>query len=50
MVCKVMLVNEEGKPTRVRMQVNEDGSKSRIAVKGGKAIPEPAWTRASASV
>jgi large subunit ribosomal protein L24 len=41
LACKVALVNHEGKPTRIRIQKNEDGSKTRIAVKGGQAIPEP---------
>lgn len=40
-VSKVALVNAEGKPTRVRTQQNEDGAKSRVAVKGGQAIPDP---------
>lgn len=44
-ICKVMLLNDEGKPTRVRIQVGDDGKKTRIAVKGGKPIPEPEWTR-----
>lgn len=41
LACKVMLLNHEGKPTRVRMQTNPDGTKTRIAVKGGQPIPEP---------
>jgi len=40
-VSKVALVNGEGKPTRIRIQQNADGTKVRIAVKGGQAIPEP---------
>jgi len=40
-ISKVQLVNAEGKPTRIRMQINEDGTKTRIAVKGGQPIPEP---------
>lgn len=40
-VAKVALVNAEGKPTRIRIQINEDGTKTRIAVKGGQPIPEP---------
>jgi large subunit ribosomal protein L24 len=43
--CKVMLLNDEGKPTRIRMQINDDGKKVRVAVKGGKPIPEPEWSR-----
>jgi large subunit ribosomal protein L24 len=30
----------EGKPTRVRFQVRDDGSKVRVAVKGGKVLGE----------
>jgi len=41
LACKVALVNNEGKPTRIRIQENPDGSKTRIAVKGGLPIPEP---------
>ena len=40
-VSKVALVNADGQPTRVRIQINEDGTKTRIAVKGGQAIPDP---------
>lgn len=42
LASKVALVNAEGKPTRIRIQQNEDGTKTRIAVKGGQPIPEPA--------
>jgi len=41
LACKVALLNSEGKPTRVRTQVAEDGTKTRIAVKGGQPIAEP---------
>ena len=41
-VCKVALVNADGKPTRIRIQVDADGTKKRIAVKGGQPIPDPA--------
>ncbi len=41
-ISKVALVNGEGKPTRVRIAQNADGTKARIAVTGGAAIPEPA--------
>ena len=35
----VMLLDPStGKPTRVRIQRNSDGSKDRVAVKSGKAI------------
>jgi len=40
-LSKVALVNADGQPTRVRIQKNEDGTKTRIAVKGGQPIPEP---------
>jgi len=40
-VSKVALTNAEGKPTRIRIQQNEDGTKTRIAVKGGQPIPNP---------
>lgn len=39
LACKVALVNSEGKPTRVRVQTDDKGVKTRIAVKGGKPIP-----------
>ncbi len=41
-VCKVALVNAEGKPTRIRIQIGADGTKTRVAVKGGQPIPDPA--------
>jgi large subunit ribosomal protein L24 len=41
-LAKVALVNAEGKPTRIRIQIAEDGTKTRIAVKGGQPIPDPA--------
>jgi large subunit ribosomal protein L24 len=41
LACKVALLNNEGKPTRVRIQVAEDGTKTRIATKGGQPIAEP---------
>ena len=34
----VMLVDAKGKPTRVRMRIDEDGTKERISVKSGDAI------------
>lgn len=38
-VSNVMLVDpESGKPTRVKMVINDDGTKVRTAVKSGKAI------------
>jgi large subunit ribosomal protein L24 len=41
-ISNVQLIDpESGKPTRVRYQVDDDGTKTRIAVKSGKAIPEP---------
>jgi large subunit ribosomal protein L24 len=37
--CKVMPVDPEtGKPTRVRIRVDDDGKKSRIAVKSGAPL------------
>jgi len=37
----VMLLDPAGGgPTRVRMQVGEDGSRQRVAVKSGRAIPK----------
>lgn len=36
-MCKVAPV-VDGKPTRVRFEVKPDGSKSRVAVKGGKVL------------
>jgi large subunit ribosomal protein L24 len=36
----VMLVDpKSGNPTRVRMRINDDGTKERLAVKSGDAIP-----------
>jgi large subunit ribosomal protein L24 len=36
----VMLIDpSSGEPTRVRAQVAEDGSKTRVGVRSGKAIP-----------
>jgi large subunit ribosomal protein L24 len=34
----VMLVDAKGKATRVRMQLDEDGTKERISIKSGDAI------------
>ncbi len=42
LACKVALLNHEGKPTRVKIAVDEKGNKTRIAAKGGKPIAEPA--------
>lgn len=41
LASKVMLVNNEGKPTRVRVGTDEQGKKVRIAVNGGLPIPAP---------
>jgi large subunit ribosomal protein L24 len=42
-VSNVMLIDpKSGEPTRVRMRIDEDGTKERIAVKSGDAIPKPA--------
>src|SRR6185503_17679374 len=36
----VMLIDpKSGKPTRVRMRIDEDGTKERISIKSGDAIP-----------
>jgi large subunit ribosomal protein L24 len=40
-ISKVALANSEGKPTRVRIKRAEDGTRLRVAVKGGATIPEP---------
>lgn len=41
LVSKVALMNAEGKPTRVRTETAADGTKTRVAVKGGQPIPVP---------
>jgi len=42
-VSNVMLVDpKSGEPTRTRMRLDEDGTKERISVKSGDAIPKPA--------
>ena len=39
----VMLLDpKSGEPSRVRNQTDEDGTKERISVKSGEAIPQPA--------
>jgi large subunit ribosomal protein L24 len=39
-ISKVMLLDpKSGTPTRVRMRIDEDGTKERISVKSGDAIP-----------
>jgi large subunit ribosomal protein L24 len=35
----VMLVDAKGKPTRIRMRIDEDGTKERMSIKSGDAIP-----------
>lgn len=41
-VSNVMLIDPTtGEPSRVRIQVEEDGTKERIAVKGGNPVPRP---------
>ena len=41
-VSNVMLVDpKSGEPTRTRMRIDEDGTKERISVKSGDAIPKP---------
>jgi large subunit ribosomal protein L24 len=42
-VSNVMLIDpKNGEPTRTRMRIDEDGTKERISVKSGDAIPKPA--------
>lgn len=41
LASKVALVNSEGKPTRVSIQRAEDGTRTRIAAKGGATIADP---------
>jgi large subunit ribosomal protein L24 len=42
-VSNVMLIDpKKGEPTRTRMRIDEDGTKERISVKSGEAIPKPA--------
>ena len=42
-VSNVMLIDpKSGEPTRTRMRIDEDGTKERISVKSGEAIPKPA--------
>jgi large subunit ribosomal protein L24 len=41
-VSNVMLVDPTtGEPSRVRVRIEEDGTKERIAVKSGNPIPKP---------
>jgi large subunit ribosomal protein L24 len=35
----VMLIDSQGKPTRTRRRIDEDGTKERLSVKSGDAIP-----------
>ena len=37
LACKLALVNKDGKPTRIRVEVR-DGKRVRVAVKGGEVI------------
>ena len=37
----VMLIDSSGEPTRVRIQHDDDGTKERIGIKSGNAIPIP---------
>jgi large subunit ribosomal protein L24 len=42
-VSNVMLIDpKSGEPTRTRMRLDDDGTKERISVKSGDAIPKPA--------
>jgi large subunit ribosomal protein L24 len=38
-VSNVMLVDAKGNATRVRMRIDEDGTKERMSIKSGDAIP-----------
>ena len=41
-VSNVMLIDpKSGEPTRTRMRLDEDGTKERISIKSGEAIPKP---------
>jgi large subunit ribosomal protein L24 len=41
-ISNVMLIDPTtGEPSRVRIEVEEDGTKERIAVKSGNPIPKP---------
>ncbi len=42
-VSNVMLIDpKSGQPTRTKKRIDEDGTKERISVKSGDAIPKPA--------
>ena len=42
-VSNVMLIDpKSGEPTRTKMRLDDDGTKERISVKSGDAIPKPA--------
>jgi large subunit ribosomal protein L24 len=42
-MSNVMLIDpQRGKPTRTRVRIDEDGTRERISVKTGEAIPKPA--------
>ena len=42
-VSNVMLIDpKSGEPTRTKMRIDEDGTKERISVKSGDAVPKPA--------
>ena len=38
LASKVMLIGSDDKPTRIRVQKNEDGSKTRISARTGQAL------------
>ena len=38
-VSNVMLLDSKGNPTRIRARIDTDGTKERISVKNGQAIP-----------
>jgi large subunit ribosomal protein L24 len=40
-ISNVMLIDSAGQASRVRMRVEEDGTKERVSVKNGNPIPKP---------
>jgi len=41
-VSNVMLIDPaSGEPSRIRMRLEEDGTKERIAIKSGNPVPKP---------
>ncbi len=48
-ISKVSLL-DDGKPTRVRFQVRDDGTKVRVSARSGKVIPVKFWDSRTKSV